>query len=93
MRSRRLHFGKAVRVQWNDSKSLPGWRYNTSSPRQVAKIVTQGYVVQTNKEGITVTTSISTEGVSLDDITIPWGCVVNLTLLGREWDRDYEAAA
>lgn len=92
MKVRKLPFGKAVRVQWHDSKSLPGWRYNTSHHRAVAKIVTQGYVVQTNNEGITVTTSISTEGVSLDDITIPWGCIQYLELLGREWDRDYEAA-
>lgn len=92
MRSRRLPFGKAVRVHWKDSKSLPGWRYNTNTQRQVAKIVTTGYVVQTNADGITVTTSISTEGVSLDDITIPWGCCVKIDLLGREWDRDYEAA-
>lgn len=70
-----------------DSRTLPGWRYDEEEHRAVGKIVTIGFVTQSNNEALAVSCSISSEGASLNDTAIPWGTMHSITLLGKEFDR------
>jgi len=87
-KARKYPFGKAVQVRWYDSKSMFGWTYDDTLQRGCAKIQSIGYVVQTNKEGIVLTTSIGHSRASIDDITIPWGAIAEIQEIGKQWDRE-----
>lgn len=70
-----LELGQAVKITWVDSKSALGWVYGASSPRKPGYIKSLGYVVQLNKECLTITTSLGERGESIDDLSIPLGCI------------------
>lgn len=78
--------GNVVVVDWADSKSLLGWSYAPNAKREPGYIRTIGYVVQANEECLTVTTSMDDRGASIDDFSIPVGCVRNIDLLPDEFN-------
>lgn len=75
-----------MQVEWVDSKTHRGWQPGCEMPHSVARVSSLGYVVQCNEEGVVISTSVSSEGMSLDNIIIPWGCVQSLEELGGNWD-------
>lgn len=77
----KLEAGQVVQLEWADSKSLMGWAYNPRVKRKPGKISTIGYVVQANDECVTVTTSMDFRGASIDDFSIPNGCITKLAVL------------
>lgn len=81
-----LQSGQAVRLEWADSKSALGWAYNPTRKRTPGRIFSIGYVVQTNDECLTITTSMDPRGASIDDFSIPLGCITNLDILPDEFD-------
>jgi hypothetical protein len=72
-----------VRIDWADSKSALGWTYDPKIQRTPGKIFSIGFVVQTNEECITITTSMDHNGASIDDFSIPLGCCLKLAVLGE----------
>jgi len=89
LQSRSIPFGRAVRVFWRDSRSFPGWQYETDPLGKSAKIVSQGYVAKAKRgtDAIVLTTSIGTNGAVLDPIEIPWGAIARLEFLPEQFDR------
>lgn len=71
--------GSLVRVRWQDSAVLNGWR-STASAFSTGVIETVGYVVEDNLQQITVTGSVAGEMESVAwPMTIPRGCVEEVT--------------
>lgn len=85
-----LKLGKAVRIDWVDSKSALGWQYNPNSKRTPGYIRSLGYVIQLNEECITITTSMDDRGASIDDFSIPIGCIKDFKVLPEEWSLKEE---
>ena len=78
--------GQALRVFWVDSSHRAGWRYD-DPPVLIEEVSTLGWVVNTNRKGLNMTTSISKHGGILSLVTIPWQSVTNIQVI-PEWNRD-----
>ena len=81
MKNPNLKLGTPVRLNWADSKSALGWSYDPKKKRTPGLIFSIGFVVQCNDECITITTSMDHRGASIDDFSIPCGCVTKLEVL------------
>jgi hypothetical protein len=80
--------GTAIILEWDDTKSRLGWSYrHNKTPHEVGHIRSIGYLVDSSKECITITNSMDAKGSSLDDLSIPVGCITNLTVLPDEFGR------
>jgi hypothetical protein len=77
----KMELGQAVQFEWSDSKSLLGWTYGPKMKRTPGRISTLGYFVQSNEECLTVSTTMDFRGASLDDLSVPIGCITRLTVL------------
>lgn len=86
MKQQKLPFGRVVSVFWLDSKSETGWGAR-DSPKELGKVVSIGYITSCDGNGLSLSTSIATDGQSLDDVSIPWGAIIDLRKVGEEWDR------
>lgn len=75
----------AVRFKWTDSKALLGWTYNPVLQRKPGYIQSLGFVVQLNKECLTISTSMDGKGASIDDFSIPLGCVSEIEILPENY--------
>jgi len=76
-----LKLGQQVKITWVDSKSALGWSYGDKSPRKPGYIKSIGFAVQENDECVTITTSLGERGESIDDLSIPIGCILELEVL------------
>lgn len=63
-----------ILAAWEDSATLPGWRL-FHSDHAPTRVNTLGFVVRADRLALTITTSLSGEGLALDPVTIPWGCI------------------
>lgn len=80
-----LKLGQAVSLSWADSYATAGWTYDPKKKRQPGRIFSIGYVVQLNDECLTITTSMDQRGASLDDFSIPVGCITRVDLLPEDF--------
>jgi hypothetical protein len=87
MKPKGFQQGTAVKVYWHDSASAQGWQY-TSKVGQVGFIVSIGFVVNCKKDCITITTSFSSDGASIDPLSIPWGAIAKVEDLGKKNSRN-----
>jgi hypothetical protein len=81
MKIPKLELGQIIRLEWADSKSALGWTYSPESKRTPGRIFSIGYVVQSNEDCVTITTSMDIRGASLDDFSIPVGCITKLEII------------
>ena len=82
-----LKLGDAVQLDWDDSKSALGWVYRTRKLRTPGRVRSLGYVVEVNPGCITITTSLDREvGSSIDDLSIPVGCITRIEQLPETWN-------
>jgi hypothetical protein len=86
-----LKLGQVVAILWADSKSALGWQYDPKKKRTPGYIASIGYVVQSNDECVTITTSMDSRGASIDDFSIPCGCVQKLEVLDKRCELMKEA--
>ena len=87
MQAQSVPFGTAVRVEWVDSQNLIGWKYEgTEYP--IAKVVTVGFIVTSDKDSIVVSTSIANGSVVVSPTIIPWGAVQDLVYIGEDWNEE-----
>jgi hypothetical protein len=82
--------GQAVRVFWTDSATAPGWR---SEPGGALRIVSLGFVAGCDKEALSITTSMDTDGGMLGPLSIPWECIQQVQEVGEQWNRNAKKAA
>lgn len=83
--------GTALRVDWDDAKSLMGWQYKYDSPERIpGRIKSIGFLINVNKEALTISTSMGHNRASLDDLSIPIGCVTDVKVLPPEYSFDGE---
>lgn len=80
MQRRNIPFGQAVNVLWQDSSALSGWN-SIRVLRRIARVRSLGYVVESNLESLVVTTSISDQRDTMDDLIIPWKCIEELGVI------------
>lgn len=88
MKKQTIEVGKAVTLNWLDSKARQGWSYDVGHPREPGYIRSLGYVVSASNEALAVSTSIDSRGNSMDDLAIPWGCILELEVLPGDWARN-----
>ena len=81
LKIQKLKPGQAVIIDWADTKSLIGWTYSPEKKRLPGYIRSLGFVVQHNDECVTITSSFGERGESLDDLSIPTGCITELEVL------------
>ena len=87
----KLKQGTAVLIQWDDAKSLLGWSYNHETPPRVpGRIKSLGFLTGTSKECISISHSMDQKSASLDDLSIPIGCITSLEVLPEKFSRDGE---
>lgn len=87
MQRRRVRYGNAVLVDWTDSRAFAGWSYDPATPRLPAQIKSLGYVVQSNAQGLVITTSLGSGGQSMDDLCVPWSAIFSLEILPGDYSR------
>lgn len=76
--------GTVVAIKWVDSHTDQGWNRSTLVEKwELQRINTIGYVISSNRDGLKVTTSISNKGFTMDDLSIPWGCIETLKLMPK----------
>jgi len=80
--------GKAVYILWEDSATIDGWRRNPSV--DIGEITTVGLVVEHDKRGVVVTTSLNDEFSCICPLSIPWSCITKLIELEPEWNKEYK---
>jgi hypothetical protein len=91
MRARKLRYGQAVRVIWEDSSTASGWIYkNPKAIGEPTRVVSMGFVVNSRQDSITLTTSIDAEAGNLSPVTIPWSAVQRVDVLEKKWMRGRE---
>lgn len=88
MKKQNLKFGTAVSVDWLDSKAIGGWSYSPLRVREPGFVRSLGYVIQASKHALTLSTSIDRNGASMDDLSIPWGCISELEALPDDFSRN-----
>lgn len=93
MKIPKLTIGQAVSLYWVDCKSQLGWVYDPNLPRVPGRIRSLGFVVQQNKEVISITTSLDSRGAAIDDLSIPLGCLKEVVILPDEWHLKKKVAA
>jgi len=79
-----ITLGQTIKVVWADSKSALGWKYDPGLQRKPGYIKTIGYAIQENDECITLSTSLGEHGESLDELSIPVGCIKELEVLDEQ---------
>lgn len=84
MKIPKIKLGDLVVIEWVDSKSAMGWSYNPHTKRTPGYIKSIGFVVQGNDECVTITTSLDDRGASIDDFSIPNGCIRGFDVLPDE---------
>lgn len=72
---KQLKFGTEVALTWADSASEPGW--NLPTGHATAKILTRGFVTDSDPATLTVTHSIAEDGKVLTPLSIPWAAVLD----------------
>ena len=78
--------GQALTIDWLDSKALAGWnRTITTDPATIRSL---GYVVASDNEAISITTSFEDSGWHFDALSIPWGCITRIDILPDDWARE-----
>lgn len=63
-----------IYVEWIDSAALRGWQHGstlTESETDLCKIVSIGFLIRESKDYITISTSVSSGGSTMDPLTIP----------------------
>jgi hypothetical protein len=70
-------FGKVVKLSWEDSASICGWRPGPRRP-EFGAIESIGWVVGCSETGITISTSLNDEQSCICPISIPWSCVTEI---------------
>jgi hypothetical protein len=80
-----LKHGQGVIIDWVDSKALMGWTYDAKKPREPGHIRSLGFIVQVNEKCVTITTSLDDKGASMDDLSIPIGCVESFEVLPEKF--------
>src|SRR6267142_5930927 len=81
MQRRAVKFGSAIQVDWQDSRAFSGWSYDPKALMTPARIQSLGYVVQSNRDSLVITTSIGNGGQTMDNLSIPWAAVKEIELL------------
>lgn len=87
MQRRKVKFGQAVMVSWLDSRAFGGWGYDPTTPMTPARIVSLGYVVQSNPMGLVMTTSIGSGHQIMDALAIPWLAINDMEILPGDFSR------
>jgi hypothetical protein len=80
-----LKLGDVVYIRWADTKSALGWTYAPAKKRLPGVIISIGYVVKLDDDVLTITTSLGMKGESLDELSIPRGCIDKLEVLPADW--------
>lgn len=88
MKKQTIAVGKAVTLDWLDSKARQGWSYDRGHPREPGYIRSLGYVISSGDDALAISTSIDGNGASMDDLAIPWGCIDRLEVLPGDWARN-----
>lgn len=91
MKPYRLEPKSAVKILWEDSSHGTGWQYpdrqgDYDVPTLTHKIATIGFVVQESEEAVVISNCLASEGAILNALTIPWGCILQLSLLKNQPD-------
>ena len=68
-----------VRIVWLDHASRPGWTSDEDHDDELPSCFTNGSVIKSTPETITVTSTFSSDGEYADPLTIHWGTVKELT--------------
>lgn len=76
MHPQHFSFGKAVRISWEDSATVDGWK-NVPCV-DIGDIESVGYVIATDKRGIAISTSVTDQAGFIDPLSIPWGAIVRI---------------
>jgi len=72
-------------ISWVDVKSALGWTYNPQKKRTPGYLQSIGIFVEQNEECLTITSSMDERGASIDDLSIPLGCIKKVTILPDEF--------
>lgn len=73
MEATHFSFGRVVRIRWEDSAHLEGWRREPLV--DVGTVDSVGYVVATDEVGITISSSLTDEAAYVCPLSIPWSCI------------------
>ncbi len=65
---------RVVKITWLDSATDPGWRNPLGGCGHV-KIQSVGILVGKNKDGVTISSSLSSAGHYMDQLSIPRTCI------------------
>ena len=87
MRAKKLERGQLVKVFWVDSYSNHGWQIEYEPP-DFARIVSSGFVVNSNNKGVTLTTSTGSENDCHGPLTIPWCAIKYVDVLPKKFWRN-----
>lgn len=75
--------GIALCVHWVDSTQSEGWMYEEAPPVHIEEIKTTGHFVNSSKQGLNMTSTLSKLGGVLGLVTIPWAAVTSIQELER----------
>lgn len=72
--------GTAVKIRWVDAKPFGGWvRKETEVP--LGKVTSIGFVVRSDREKLTLTTSKGDNLFVYDPLSIPWAVIKTVRVL------------
>lgn len=69
---------KMVLIDWNDTGVVHGWQCHEDIEDNIAHCQTIGFCLKDDENGITLALSISDQGLVMEKITIPKGCILDI---------------
>lgn len=86
MKPQSFKFGAAIRCSWVDSAMRRGWFHPPSEGTlKPQRIVSQGFVVDTNDDAIVLSTSVDDTAAVIGPLIIPWVAITSLNILPEEF--------
>ena len=72
---------KMFLIEWSDSCAEHGWQSENDVSNVPATCWTVGFIVRDGLHGLTVAPTVSNQGLTLDPLTIPKGCIQSIKQL------------
>lgn len=76
MQPQPIRLFRVVKMLWEDSACVDGWRHPQAEHVDVGTITSVGFVVGNNERGIAITTSFNDAKSPVSPISIPWSAVL-----------------
>lgn len=72
MNPQNIRLYKAVKIVWEDSAHVDGWKHGEMVHADVGTITSIGFVIETSPAAVAISSSLSDQNACICPLSIPW---------------------